>query len=123
MIYRKPDIYDTFSCMADACPASCCEGWQIVIDDDSLEKYMHFATEELPSQAEFPSDADRKHFQSRIAASVDWQEGVFRQSKGRCAFLNDMGLCDLQCHLGEQALCSTCSQYPRHTEEFYGVRE
>ncbi len=39
MRYIKPDFYDNFACIADKCPATCCAGWQIVIDEDSLEKY------------------------------------------------------------------------------------
>ena len=39
MIYTYPDYYKKFSCIADKCPDTCCGKWQIVIDDDSLEKY------------------------------------------------------------------------------------
>lgn len=41
----------------------------------------------------------------------------------KCAFLNEQFLCDLQAEAGEEALCSTCREYPRHVEEFEGVRE
>ena len=37
--------------------------------------------------------------------------------------LNDSNLCDLVTAKGESALCKTCHMYPRHTEEFEGVRE
>ena len=39
MRYTKPHFYDTFECLADRCPDTCCAGWQIVIDEDSLDKY------------------------------------------------------------------------------------
>ena len=39
MIYTTPDYYDKFKCIADKCPDTCCAGWQIVIDEASLEKY------------------------------------------------------------------------------------
>ncbi|MEI3218527.1 MAG: flagellin lysine-N-methylase [Lachnoclostridium sp.] len=49
---------------------------------------------------------------------------MFRQdSEKRCAFLNDDNLCDLYTELGKDSLCKTCSPYPRHVEEFEGVRE
>jgi len=48
----------------------------------------------------------------------------FRQDKDkRCAFLNENNLCDLYLALGEGGFCKTCREYPRHTEEFEGVRE
>ena len=39
MLYRYPDYYDRFACIADRCEETCCAGWQIVIDEDALEKY------------------------------------------------------------------------------------
>ena len=37
--------------------------------------------------------------------------------------LNDRNLCDLVIEKGEDWLCETCSRYPRHVEEFEGLRE
>ena len=37
--------------------------------------------------------------------------------------LNEQNLCDLVIHKGEDWLCDTCSRYPRHVEEFEGLRE
>ena len=39
MRYLKPHFYDKFVCTAGDCPDTCCAGWQIMIDDASLEKY------------------------------------------------------------------------------------
>ena len=36
MLYRYPDYYDRFACIADRCEETCCAGWQIVIDEDAL---------------------------------------------------------------------------------------
>lgn len=36
MLYTIPDYYDDFTCIADACEDTCCAGWQIVIDKESL---------------------------------------------------------------------------------------
>ncbi len=107
MRYIRPDYYDTFRCVAGRCPASCCEGWQIVIDEASLEKYRGYQGD----------------FGRRMARSVSWEDGTFRQYEGRCAMLNREGNCDLYIEKGEEALCETCTRYPRHTEEFENVRE
>ena len=37
--------------------------------------------------------------------------------------LNEENLCDLILEKGEAFLCETCRRYPRHVEEFAGVRE
>lgn len=107
MYYRKPQYYDNFTCTADRCPATCCAGWQIVIDEKSLEKYNHVQGE----------------FGIRLQKSIDWEEGVFHQYNRRCAFLNEENLCDLYRELGAESLCDTCRLYPRHIEEFEEVRE
>lgn len=107
MYYRKPQYYDNFTCIADRCPATCCAGWQIVIDEKSLEKYNHVQGE----------------FGIRLQKSIDWEEGVFHQYNRRCAFLNKENLCDLYRELGAEGLCDTCRLYPRHVEEFEEVRE
>lgn len=107
MYYRKPQYYDNFTCTADRCPATCCAGWQIVIDEKSLKKYNHVQGE----------------FGIRLQKSIDWEEGVFHQYNRRCAFLNEENLCDLYRELGAESLCDTCRLYPRHIEEFEEVRE
>ena len=107
MRYIKPEIYDSFCCTADQCPDTCCAGWQIVIDEDTLERY-----EKVPGA-----------FGKRLHNNIDWEEGCFYQYHNRCAFLNERNLCDLYLELGEDGFCDTCRRYPRHVEEFEGLRE
>ncbi len=108
MIYTYPDYYKKFNCIADKCPDTCCGKWQIVVDDDSLERYQEY-------------DGD---YRPELHRKVNWKEGVFRHGRsGKCAFLRDDMLCDLYIHMGKESLCTTCREYPRHTEEFENVRE
>ncbi|MCR5144178.1 MAG: flagellin lysine-N-methylase [Lachnospiraceae bacterium] len=107
MIYRKQSGYDAFKCIADKCPKSCCEGWQIMIDDDSINRYKN---------------VDGK-FGQRLNNSIDFTEQCFLQNDTRCAMLNDNCLCDLHSSLGEDYLCYTCKMFPRHIEEFQDIRE
>ena len=108
MIYTYPDYYKKFNCIADKCPDTCCGKWQIVIDDDSLEKYEDYNGE----------------YRDELRRKVNWKEGVFRHGRsGKCAFLRDDMLCDMYIHMGKNSLCTTCREYPRHTEEFENVRE
>lgn len=108
MRYTIPDYYKEFCCTADKCEDTCCAGWQIVIDRKSLIKYGKV----------------KGDFRKRLYRSIRWLEGTFKQSEDRrCAFLNEENLCDMYTNLGEDALCRTCRLYPRHVEEFEGVRE
>lgn len=107
MRYIKPDYFDKFQCAAGECPDTCCAGWQIMIDEDSLERY----------------EEERGMFRKRLLSGIDWQEGCFLQNGRRCSMLNDNNLCDMVIAMGEDSLCETCSRYPRHVEEFEGLRE
>ena len=108
MYYLYPDYYKKFHCTADKCIDTCCAEWQIVIDDDSLEKYGKYEGD----------------YQQTLCQNIDWEEGVFEHNKrGKCALLRGDNLCDMYIHMGAGSLCSTCREYPRHTEEFENLRE
>lgn len=108
MEIRVPCYYRKFRCSAEKCPDTCCMGWQIVIDEKTLEKYHTF---------EGP-------FGNRLANSIDWREGIFKQYEDRrCAFLDENNLCDIYSEAGPEMFCRTCRTYPRHFEEFENVRE
>ncbi len=102
MLNRYPDYYKDFSCIADKCEATCCAGWQIEIDETSLERYR----------------------QEGLTRQVNFEEASFYQDKHKnCAFLREDLLCDMVLTMGEDMLCDTCRLYPRHIEEFEGIRE
>ena len=104
MLYTYPYYYERFKCVAGECEDTCCAGWQIVIDEESLSKYKKIT-----------KGKDKR---------IDFKEGVFKQDiERRCAFLNSDNLCDMYIEWGEEAFCETCRKYPRHIEEFENVRE
>ena len=108
MQYTVPHYYKKFSCTGSACPDTCCAGWQIQIDPGSLKRYRHM----------------KGPVGNRLKNEINWRNRTFRQYGGRCAFLNDENLCDLYLEGGgEKAFCRTCRTYPRHIEEFEGLRE
>lgn len=44
MLITKPDFYDSFKCRAGECTDSCCIGWEIDIDDETMRKYENETT-------------------------------------------------------------------------------
>ena len=88
MQITKPVFYNEFSCIADACPDTCCAGWQIMIDHKSLKKYRKY----------------RGIFRNRLHNDIDWKEQSFRQYDRRCAFLNEENLCDIYSEAAGYAL-------------------
>lgn len=107
MIYIVPDYYKEFRCIANKCEDSCCTGWEIGIDEEAINKYKKV----------------EGGLGNRLANSIDSKRQSFRQYKRRCVFLNEDNLCDLYTELGEDYLCKTCREYPRHIEEYEDCKE
>ena len=108
MLYVKPEYYEKFACVADRCEATCCAGWQIVIDEAACERYK----------------SEPGEYGAVLRERIDWEEGVFKQGcRKRCAFLKENNLCEMYERLGKNSLCFTCANYPRRIEEFENLRE
>lgn len=92
-----PNYYSRFKCIADKCKHSCCIGWEIAVDNDTLKYY----------------DTVEGELGKKLSQSIS-REGTFiLDSNKRCPFLNDYGLCDIITELGENALCTICTEHPR----------
>ena len=105
-----PDYYPHFQCIADQCRHSCCIGWEIDVDDESLAKYRTLPGtlgEEL--RTVIAEDTNCAHF--RLT------------EEERCPFLNSNGLCRLILDLGEDSLCQICRDHPRFRNEFSNCTE
>lgn len=44
MLHSFPAFYETFRCLAGACPDNCCVGWEVVVDDDTARRYAALGT-------------------------------------------------------------------------------
>ena len=100
-----PNYYPQFRCIADHCRHSCCIGWEIDVDSESLEKY-----------AALPGELGEE-----IRASIVTEDECahFRLAEhDRCPFLNEQGLCRMILGFGEDVLCQICRDHPRFVSEF-----
>ncbi len=103
-----PDYYPLFACIAGRCRHSCCIGWEIDLDEESLARYQKAEGE----------------MGERLRRGIEeTEEGAhFRlDEKERCPFLNQEGLCDLILAWGEGGLCQICADHPRF-RSFYSDR-
>ncbi len=109
MQYIRPSYYDKFKCIGAKCPDTCCSGWQIMIDEETLCHYQKM----------------QGSLGESIRAGVDQEENCFLQeANGDCHFLRRDGLCQIfWTSQKEEDWCDTCRTYPRHIEEFEGIRE
>ncbi len=103
MIYVYPDFYFDFSCTASRCRHSCCRGWEIDIDEDTLALYDGLTGEIGDTVRRSIERAPTPHF--ALTESED------------CPFLQPDGLCRLILKLGEESLCDICAEHPRFYNE------
>ncbi len=99
-----PDYYFDFKCIAEKCRHSCCIGWEIDIDPDTLNIYDTVGGDIGDRIRESIEHGDTPHFKLK--------------ADGRCPFLNDTGLCDIISELGNGALCDICADHPRYRNYF-----
>lgn len=104
MLITKPDYYNRFRCIASLCPDSCCQGWEIQVDEASASRYLA-----LPGPL-----GDRLRQVLRRDDEEYWMENI----QGRCPMWRQDGLCRIQSELGEAALCQTCRSFPRLRHDY-----
>lgn len=101
----KPEYYDRFRCVAAACPDSCCKGWAVQVDEASAAIYRA-----LPGAL---GDELRKKLTEEDGALI-----LSLNADRRCPMWRDDGLCRIHAELGEDALCRTCSDFPRLRHDY-----
>ena len=104
-----PKYYKEFRCIADKCRHSCCIGWEIDVDGETIEKYKSLCG----------------GYSEKIRNTIDI-DGVphFRLAENeKCPHLDERGLCRIISEYGEGFLCDICREHPRfyndtpHTKE------
>lgn len=96
-----PDYYKDFRCIADRCRHTCCKGWEVEIDEESLTRF-----ERIPE----------------IRDKIEYgEEPHFRLLDGEvCPFLLGSGLCKMILEHGENMLCQICTDHPRFRNYWSG---
>jgi len=109
----KVEFYEKFSCIADRCSFTCCEGWEIGVDTDTYNKWK-----------------------SKKEQSYDFSKNVRKQKHGKetdyyikmdtnmcCPNLDKEGLCNIVIKCGDDYLSKTCKTFPRQENSFGKLKE
>ncbi|MBP5246284.1 MAG: flagellin lysine-N-methylase [Fibrobacter sp.] len=106
MKVRVPIFYKSFRCKASACEDTCCAGWEVDVDADSMQRYAKV----------------QGSFGEKLRSQI--VDGHFAlDEKERCPFLNSKNLCEIYLHLGENSLCDICREHPRFVDVFGDEKE
>lgn len=99
-----PEYYNTFHCIAGACPDSCCKEWSVDVDQEAARFYRRLGGP--------LGDRLREVLQDTPDGTVMVIED------GRCPMWRQDGLCRIQAELGHDALCKTCREFPRLRHDY-----
>ena len=88
-----PLYYKDFKCIADKCRHSCCVGWNISVDGETLDRYNDLGRDD-------------------ILCHINDGE-ISLSAEGRCPFLCTDGLCRLISELGDSYTSVICREHPR----------
>ena len=94
-----PKYYKEFKCIADKCTHSCCVGWEIDVDKETLKKY----------------ESSKGRYFDSIRNSLDLSDTphIKLLSNERCPHLDENRLCKIITECGEEYLCEICKEHPR----------
>ncbi|WP_312939985.1 flagellin lysine-N-methylase [Oscillibacter sp.] len=110
MQLRAPDYLEQFQCLAGACPHSCCQGWEVVVDEVSAAVYRTF-----------PGPLGER---LRAALKTEDGEDFFALTDtGHCPFWDADGLCAIHRALGPEGTSEVCRSHPRFIEDYGPLRE
>lgn len=91
-VYR-PLYCKDFKCIAEKCQHSCCVGWEISVDETTLEKYEALGRDDILC-----------HIKN---GEIQLCEG------GKCPFLTSCGLCRIISEFGDDYTSAICREHPR----------
>lgn len=99
-----PSYYKQFSCIASACPDSCCKEWEVDLDDTTAAYYRSLSGPLGDALRQVLKDTE-----NGTAMTIQ---------NGRCPMWRQDGLCRIQAELGHDALCKTCQAFPRLRHDY-----
>lgn len=105
-----PDYYNKFHCIANKCSITCCQEWEIAVDDDTNRKWKKL----LPPD----TISDQRKNLTAYTCQKDGSRVIGLDKGHRCPFLSTEKLCHLVTAYGDSVLSETCTLFPREFHEF-----
>src|SRR5664279_5596445 len=96
----QPQYFDRFECIGADCEDTCCDGWGVVVDRETYEKYQD------PRAAPIAGEALSSLVELNPASSSAGDYARMRLVGTRCRALHE-GLCSIQQTLGESYISDT----------------
>ena len=112
----EPDYYKDFTCLASECPDTCCKGWNIEMDEESIIKWKELSEHARKHAGEgLPVPED--HILVVEHSKTDIRHQIKLNEKGFCPFLTENGLCSIVMNFGHEYTTKICRDFPRQQND------
>ena len=102
----QPRYFERFQCLGSDCEDTCCNGWGVIVDHETYEKYQD------PQAGRVAAGALTELVEINPASISPRDHAKMRLVETHCCALSD-GLCSIQQTLGEPLISDMCSSFPR----------
>lgn len=102
----QPRFMARFSCLGEACPDTCCTGWQIDVEPAIARRYR--AHPDPAWRARLSGALAERRKPGQPARTI-----IRLDRRGCCPLLREDGLCSVHAELGEDWLAAICRTFPR----------
>ena len=96
---KQSRLADSFYCIADKCPSTCCTGWSVIWSAEEISKLKEVCKGDLLEKCKIAFPCEEKY------------NAIIMDKDDLCPFLSE-GLCEIHRQLGKEYLSYTCRQYP-----------
>ena len=100
--------YDNFKCIADKCKFTCCEGWDINVDEDTFNNWKSHESKfnYILKNLKVKNSGEKKEY------------FIDKETHDKCPLLDEKGLCEIVKNHGEEYISLTCQSFPRIKNKF-----
>lgn len=112
LIISKITDYDKFKCIADKCKFTCCEGWDINVDEETFNKWKN-------------EESKFKYILENLKVEEKRNKKEYFLDKNTydtCPLLDENGLCEIVNNHGEEYISLTCQTFSR-IKNIFGNRK
>ncbi|HVU47454.1 MAG TPA: flagellin lysine-N-methylase [Terracidiphilus sp.] len=106
----SPQYAHRFQCIGSACEDTCCQGWQVPIDEATYQRYQNLP--EGPLRTSIVENLQRKPVEEAAKNPAVFAI-IHMTAENRCPMLTADRLCNIQSQYGHEFLSYTCATYPR----------
>lgn len=100
-VFTYPDYYKNFHCTGSDCTETCCQKWEIDIDQKTLDYW---------NSIEGPLG---EKIRQNVTHMPDGTHCIQMNDSGFCPFLDENRLCSLYTRIGVQHISDICNEHPR----------